>query len=170
VENRHHHHGDQRDCQKHERGKKKSKPAYGNFWSTRNQFVRAGEAINFDQLGPTKRVDLMSSNTVEIKKAGDYEVTFILTVRIDDSFREADRVAVFLNNTVVPGFQTTFFTRSVGRDNTNPANDVVNLVGTAIIAVPAKAMLQLRNVGPNEIDIFGNNRQNGAALTIIKLG
>ena len=143
-------------------------PAYGNFWRTQNAQIQLNQAVPFTQTGPTAGgVSLLNPTTIRIQQAGDYYISYVLTVLIDDPNNETDGVSAFLNNVEVANFQTKFQIRTVGADD---VNSVLQISGIAIISVPANANLQIRNTGRNPIDLFAfNNNVNSAAIALFKL-
>jgi hypothetical protein len=146
-----------------------SAPAYGNFWSSVFEVIPFGSPFTFNHSSSTAGgVSLVGTNTVSIVEAGDYRVSYIVTVdALNTPFPQVPVVSVFLNNVKVPNTQTTF-----GLVNPDPQDTgCYELVGEAIITVPANSTLQLRN------DSFFNNQNiatcdngiNAVEFTVIKV-
>ncbi|MGH1285127.1 hypothetical protein, partial [Bacillus toyonensis] len=132
-------------------------PAYRNFW----RFLQITEDISFNetisftnnstaQAGGITRV----SDTITIPLAGDYLISYIVTVELSNSSSGANAVSVgvFLGPPFVevPNMQTRF---GVSTATVDTAVDRVQLSGEAIITVPAGAQLQLRNTGSQTFQI-----------------
>ncbi|MGW6046786.1 exosporium leader peptide-containing protein, partial [Bacillus mycoides] len=129
-------------------------PAYRNFWRFLQspESINANQAISFTdnstaQAGGITRVNA----TITIPLAGDYLISYIVTARLDNS-QNTCAVGVFLGPPFVevPNRQTRFglLTQTV-----TTTDEFTQLIGEAIITVPAGAQLQLRNAGSQFFEI-----------------
>ncbi|MGF9859857.1 hypothetical protein ABEX55_22865 [Priestia endophytica] len=140
-------------------------PSYGNFWQSGNAGVASNGPIPFNQTGPTAGgISLLTPDTINITEAGDYEVSYIVTIIPPPNLT---KLSVFLNNVEVPNFQTTFTTLF---EDTGILLEAYQVSGTAIISIPANSTLELRNTSGSPLAIFSSNLQsNAAALIVIKV-
>lgn len=154
-------------------GKETTKiPSYGNFWQTDFLRVPFANPFSFNNTGPTAGgVALLNPNTVKIMKSGDYRVSYIVSINTvgNPVFPHIPVVSVFLNDSIIPiaNAQATFAIQL----NNSTELGCFQLVGEAIISVPANSTLQLKNHSIfNRQDILTcNNGINALEITIEKV-
>jgi len=143
--------------------------SYGNFWQNTFVSIPNGQAIPFNNSGPSGGgIALLNPTTISIPRAGDYEINYVVTVTPADPIPEEQQVSAFLNGVIVPNFQSSFGIRFSDPDD---VASCFQITGTAIISIPTNSTLQLRNtsLGGDDLDLC-NLVESGAALTIKRLG
>jgi hypothetical protein len=144
-----------------------SKKTYANVWSVINQTVAPGNAIIFEKIGPLiGGITRLNHNTLKVNESGDYFINFIISFIVDDPACETNGVALFINNVEIPLSQSRFAVRTKG---VNDIDSILQVSGTGIYTIPSGATLQIKNAGPNEIDVFSASGANSAAFTLVRL-
>jgi BclA C-terminal domain len=144
----------------------RSSPAYGyiTLIGTAPILVRPGETIKFNQNGPLKNIKFTPpSDTLKVRESGDYRIEFTLLI---DGPASTSVYGLILNDSLVSGELTNFGIQRLVDGAT------LMLIGQAIIHIPKKSTLQLRNIGRSTdtlLPILDGQRINAASLTIVKL-
>lgn len=143
-------------------------PAYRNFWQNEFVTIPNGQNIPFNNqsVASAGGIVLLPPATIFIPLAGDYEISYVITSVVfeTETTNQEQQVTAILNGNPVPGFQTSFGTR------TSTGESCDQFSGTAILRIPAKSTFSLRNTS-----LFGNSIslcnlvESGAALIIKKL-
>lgn len=148
---------------------RRRRKSYGNFFQNRFVTVGSGAAIPFNGVGRTAGgVTLVSPTDIHVSKAGDYLLSYTLTVTPNgEEFPLEQQAAIFINGVKVSDFQTDFGIRF-----SNPADkgDCRQIHGEAIVFIPAKSLVELRNVslGGRTMHLC-DFVESGAAINLIKL-
>lgn len=147
-----------------------NRPSYANFWQTEFITVPFGSPFSFNQSGPhSGGVFLSDPSTIGIDVAGDYRVSYILSINTSQNpvFPHIPVVALFLNNssTPIPNTQTSFGVQIAA------GSGCFQLVGEAIISIPARSSLQLKNnsIFNHQSIITCDNGINAASITLQRL-
>ncbi|NUH91276.1 hypothetical protein HUN72_24760 [Bacillus thuringiensis] len=143
-------------------------PAYRNFWQNTFVTIPNGQDIPFNNQSVAEAggIVLLPPATIFIPLAGDYEISYVITSVVfgTATTNQEQQVTAILNGNPVPGFQTSFGTRTSNSESCDQFS------GTAILRIPAKSTFSLRNTS-----LFGNSIslcnlvESGAALIIKKL-
>lgn len=143
-----------------------SKPSYGYVTLVGNNpiEIKPGANIKFNRNGPLNRMVFTPPNdTLIILKSGDYKIEYILLV---DGPASTSVYGLILNDSLVGGRLTNYgIQRQV-------AGASLILTGQAIINIPKRSTLQLRNIGSTTdvlLPILNGHKINAASLTIEKL-
>lgn len=146
-----------------------SNTAYGNFFQ--NQFVRVGSGapIPFNGVGQTVGgVTLVSPTDIQVSQAGDYFISYTLTVSpANEAIPLEQQAAIFINGVRVPNFQTDFGIRF---SNSADKGDCRQIHGEAIVFIPANSLVELRNLSLGGRDMhLCDFVESGAAINLSKL-
>ncbi len=145
---------------------KNPSPAYGyvTLIGSKPIMVKSGESIKFNQNGPLNNIKYTPpSDTLIIRKTGDYKIEYVLLI---DGPASSSTYALILNDSLVKGELTNY---GIQRQVEGAS---LMLIGQAIIHIPKKSTLELRNIGPSTdtlLPIIGKQKVNAASLTIVKL-
>ncbi|HDR4479291.1 TPA: hypothetical protein QCQ09_000846 [Bacillus cereus] len=141
-------------------------PAYRNFWQNTFVTILNGQDIPFNNqsIATAGGIVLLSSTTIFIPLAGDYEINYVITTVDRTGIGSEQQVTAILNGIPVPNFQTSFGTIT----NTGEACDQFS--GTAILRIPANSTFSLRNTSLGGFSLaLCDLIESGAALSIKKL-
>ncbi|MBJ8027865.1 hypothetical protein [Bacillus cereus group sp. N21] len=140
-----------------------SKPSYGYVTLVGNNpiEIKPGANIKFNRNGPLNRMVFTPPNdTLIILKSGDYKIEYILLI---DGPASTSVYGLILNDSLVGGRLTNYgIQRQV-------AGASLILTGQAIINIPKRSTLQLRNIGSTTdvlLPILNGHKINAASLTI----
>lgn len=143
-----------------------AKPAYGyvTLVGSNPIGVISGANIIFNRNGPLNHIMFNPpSDTLIIPKSGDYKIEFILLI---DGPASTSVYGLILNNSLVSGLLTNY---GIQRQVDGAS---LMLTGQAIIHIPKRSTLQLRNIGSTTdvlLPILNGHKVNAASLTIEKL-
>lgn len=126
--------------------------------------VESGENVKFNRNGPLNHIVFdPPSDTLIIPEPGDYKIEFILLI---DGPASTSVYGLILNNSLVGGRLTNYGIQRL----VDGAS--LMLTGQAIIHIPKRSTLQLRNIGLTTdvlLPILNGQKVNAASLTIEKL-
>jgi hypothetical protein len=145
-----------------------SRRVYGNFYQTQFLTIGPNAPIPFNGVGQTQGMFLVGTTDIHVIQAGDYFVSYTITVTPNgETIPLEQQAAIFINGVIVPNFQTDFGIRF-----SNPADtgDCRQLHGEAIIFIPANAFVELRNVSSGNRNMhLCDTFESGAAINLIKV-
>lgn len=142
------------------------KPAYGyvTLVGSNPIGVKSGENVKFNRNGPLNHIVFNPpSDTLFIPRAGDYKIEFILLI---DGPASTSVYGLILNDSLVGERLTNYGIQRL----VDGAS--LMLTGQAIIHIPKRSTLQLRNIGLSTdvlLPILNGQKVNAASLTIEKL-
>lgn len=144
-----------------------SKSAYGyvTLVGSNPIGVKSGANIKFNRNGPLNHIVFTPpSDTLIIPEPGDYKIEFILLI---DGPASTSVYGLILNNSLVGRRLTNY---GIQRQVDGAS---LMLIGQAIINIPRRSTLQLRNIGSTTdvlLPILNGHKINAASLIIEKLG